>query len=230
MHARTVAAFDFDGTLLRRDSMMPFLRSVAGTVELAKALVAVAGPAANALLVDRGDRSGGRGAAKEQLFRRLLAGRTHADLVRAGQRFAHDLVGGQQLRADVYERWQHHLSAGHELVIVSASLQLYVDPLARLLGGAAGLGTRLLVGPDGRISGALDGPNCRGAEKVRRLTSWLGDTVPNGADPTDVFLYAYGDSAGDDELLRHADVGTRIGRRRLDSDGRLAPGGYRGSA
>jgi phosphatidylglycerophosphatase C len=214
-HGRTVAAFDFDGTLTRRDTLMPFLLEVCGPLAVARALAAVAGPAASALMVDLGERGGTghvRAAAKERLFVRLLAGKDEAELVTAGQRFAHKLIGSPGLRPDTYERWQQHLAERHEVVLVSASPQLYVDPLARLLGGEAGLGTRLQVGPDGRLTGRLDGPNCRGPEKVRRLDDWLRAT--GSPDPTAVTVYAYGDSAGDDELLRRANFGTRAGRVR----------------
>ena len=44
----------------------------------------------------------------------------------------------------------------------------------------------------------------RGPEKVRRLQAWLADAP--------VELWAYGDSAGDDELLAIADHPTRITR------------------
>jgi phosphatidylglycerophosphatase C len=54
----------------------------------------------------------------------------------------------------------------------------------------------------GRATGRLIGGNCRGPEKVRRLREWLG------AEPAE--LWAYGDSAGDDELLAFADHPTRL--------------------
>jgi phosphoserine phosphatase len=50
----------------------------------------------------------------------------------------------------------------------------------------------------------------RGAEKVRRLDEWLGATAP-GAGPA--FVWAYGDSSGDRELLARADQGIRVGGR-----------------
>ena len=51
------------------------------------------------------------------------------------------------------------------------------------------------------------GPNCRGAEKVRRLTDWLGGEAPGR-------LWAYGNSSGDRELLAAAHEPTWVGRRR----------------
>ncbi|MGA1052242.1 MAG: haloacid dehalogenase-like hydrolase, partial [Ilumatobacteraceae bacterium] len=61
--------------------------------------------------------------------------------------------------------------------------------------------TRLEIGGDGACTGRLDGPNCRGAEKVRRLTDWLES---DGLGLGEVTLWAYGDSSGDRELLAAA--------------------------
>jgi phosphatidylglycerophosphatase C len=91
-------------------------------------------------------------------------------------------------------RW--HQSQGHRVVVATASLELLVAPWARTVGVGDVLATRLEV-REGRVTGRLDGGNCRGAAKVERLRALLGDL--------DAFeLYAYGDSRGDRELLAAA--------------------------
>ncbi len=91
-------------------------------------------------------------------------------------------------------RW--HQSQGHRIVLVSASLELLVEPWARTVGIHDVLATRLEV-RDGRLTGRLHGRNCFGEEKVERLRALLGDLA--GVD-----LYAYGDGRGDRELLAAA--------------------------
>jgi phosphatidylglycerophosphatase C len=91
-------------------------------------------------------------------------------------------------------------------VLVSASPELYVAPIGRRLGFDAVLATRLEVGADGRLTGRLLGANCRGAEKVARLRQWRGDGL--------ALAYAYGDSAGDTEMLALAATAVRLARRR----------------
>jgi phosphoserine phosphatase len=59
-----------------------------------------------------------------------------------------------------------------------------------------------VVGPDCRCTGDLEGGNCRGPEKARRLARWL--------DGSAAHVVAYGDSAGDRELLAAADVGVWV--------------------
>jgi len=203
---RTVAAFDLDGTLTRRDTLLPFLLATAGPLAVTKGLVAVGLPLTQAVLVDSNSR---RGDMKSELLRRVLGGRDLEELRVAGQRYAHKLLA-TGLRETTLEQWRAHAAEGHDLVIVSASPELYVHPLAVLLGGI-GLGTRLQVRPDEKVSGEIEGLNCRGPEKVRRLDEWLRES--GSADPSTVEVYAYGDSSGDDDLLARATWSTRMGRR-----------------
>jgi phosphatidylglycerophosphatase C len=91
------------------------------------------------------------------------------------------------------------------VVLVSASLDVYLFPLGELLGVHGVLCTRLERDGGGALTGALVGANCRGPEKVARLEAWLLVEGLDGAT-----LWAYGDSAGDDELLARADHAQRV--------------------
>jgi len=153
-----------------------------------------------------------RDQAKEALLVRLLAGRDVAALAPVAEAFADEVVASH-LRPDTRARLEWHRDQGHELVIVSASPELYVVPLARRLGVDAVLATRLEVGADGRLSGRFAGRNCRGSEKPRRLREYL---QAGGAVVT---LFAYGDSRGDRELLAMAQNAVWVGRRPLPHPG-----------
>jgi phosphatidylglycerophosphatase C len=195
---RVVAAFDFDKTVSTRDNVVPFLRAAVGTPRLGWALVRTSPRLISAA---RDDRK--RDVAKAALVRRTLTGYDAARLTEVATRFADDVVH-RHLRADVIERVEWHRRQGHELVVVSASLATYLDLIANKLGFDAVLATELAVGDDGRLTGELAGPNVRGAEKVRRLDQWLGDGP--------AFVWAYGDSSGDRELLARADQPISVGR------------------
>jgi phosphatidylglycerophosphatase C len=119
------------------------------------------------------------------------------------------LIATSWLRPDTSARLAWHRSEGHRVVLVSASYEVYVGPLAAGLGVDAAA-TRLVVAADGTLTGALDGPNCRGAEKLVRLRAWQAAVGAEGAE-----LWAYGDSAGDDELLAAADHPVRVGDERI---------------
>jgi phosphatidylglycerophosphatase C len=195
---RTIAAFDFDGTMTRRDTLVPFLATIAGRRAVAAALATEAPRLAYAVS-GRGDRD----QAKVRVLRRVLAGREHADVVAAGRTFGARLVQ-TGISAEARDRVAWHRRAGHEIAIVSASLDVYLDEVAARLGVGHVLCTALEVDEDGRCTGGLRGPNCRGAEKVARLQTLL--------DGADVELWAYGNSGGDEQMLALAHHPVRVRR------------------
>lgn len=196
---RPIAAFDFDGTVTRRDTMMPFLRVVAGTRRVA---IAALGDLPRLALV--GLRVGDREAAKARMLRRLLAERSLDEVRAAGRTHAHAVLAGE-IRPVTRKRIAWHRDHGHELVLVSASLDVYLDVIGPELGFNRVLCTRLDA-RDGRLTGAMVGGNCRGPAKVARLRA----AYPN-LDRRD--LWAYGDSAGDRAMLAAADHAFWMTRR-----------------
>lgn len=207
-HRPVVAAFDVDGTLTRRDCVRPFLLRVGGAGAIVRAVVAA--PAATLRAVLRRDRD----LVKDVVVGGVLHGRDVAAVDEVAEEFAAH-VAASWLRDDVVERLRWHRSEGHAVVLVSASLGCYLRPLGRHLGVDAVLCAEVLE--DGaRYGRGLDGANCRRAEKVRRLDAWLAATMRQ-----DAVVWAYGDSAGDTELLARADRAHRIDRRRLPREGRV---------
>jgi phosphatidylglycerophosphatase C len=196
---RRVAAFDFDGTITQRDTLAGFLTFVGGRSALARASARRA-PAMVAGLRD----DVARDRAKEAVLGDVLRGRSEADLRAAGARYAALLPA--RYRLNTVERVSWHRHEGHELIIVSASLAYYLDPVADALGIGHVIGVEMATDGDGRLTGALAGPNVRGAEKAVRLQAWWADR------PADE-LWAYGNSSGDDALLALAHHPTWVGRR-----------------
>ncbi len=197
--ATGLAAFDFDGTLRRGDSLFPFLGLVAGRVA---ALSAIARGAARVIVrTRRVDRD----AIKDLTFRRLLTDRETDPLLKLAAEFGTGLTDG--LRPDVVARLRAHQQLGHRVVIVSASLTIYLQAVADHLG--CELVATNLNQVNGRFTGRIEGRNCRGAEKVVRLREVIGER------PDEV--WAYGDSHGDDEMLDWADHGVRVGRTEISA-------------
>ena len=194
---RPLAAFDLDGTLTRRDTLLPFLLRAVGRDRAYRALMVSSLPLARAAALG-GDH---RDRAKAAVLSRVLTGVPLAALAEAAESYA-DHVVGHGLRPDVQARVAWHRSEGHELVLVSASPELYVAPIGRRLGFDEVLATRLEVDAEGRLTGRLLGANCRGPEKVARLRAWRGDAL--------VLTYAYGDSPGDREMLALAATAVRV--------------------
>jgi phosphatidylglycerophosphatase C len=196
-----VAAFDFDGTLTNGGSTFGFLSAVAGRPAVVAASAALAPQLAVAALAGghRADR------AKERLFQRVLAGTAVDHLMEVATHYGPDHLDRHQ-RSDVRGRLDWHCRRGDRVVIVSASLEVYVKPAADRLGADGVVATRLqAIG--GVLTGRYDGANCRGHEKVRRLRLWIEEL---GTEPGRV--WCYGNSRGDLTMLRAADVGVNVGR------------------
>jgi len=187
-----VAAFDVDGTLTVRDCVRPFLVRVGGWGGITAAMARK--PAASLGAAVRRDRD----RVKELVVGGVLRGRKVAQVEAVGEQFA-EQVAADWLRADTVARLRWHQRMGHRIVLVSASLSPYLRPLGRTLGVDEVLCAEPLRDGD-HFADGLQGANCRAAEKVRRLEEWLAKS-----DLRDATVWAYGDSAGDRELLARAD-------------------------
>jgi phosphatidylglycerophosphatase C len=192
-----VAAFDFDGTLVPGDSLPRFLSSVLGRAAFAQALVL----AAPTMML--GYRRGGRDGSKAALLQQALAGQAAHHVAEVGAAFGAALA--DRIRPAMLERMAWHDGHGHRRVLVSASLAVYLEPFGQLTGFEQVIATRLETGDDGRLTGRLHGPNVRAGQKAIRLRELLGSAT--------VEMWAYGDSAGDREMLAMADHPTRVTRR-----------------
>jgi len=185
-----IVAFDFDGTLTVRDSFTAFLRWRAGPVRYLAGFVRLA-PAALAYLVHRD-----RGRIKAAAAREYLSGVPRRDLAAEAGEFA-ERFAPSLLRPDAVAAWERWRREPVRLVIVTASPELTVAPFAEALGADGLLGTRLAFDAQDRVTGAFEGLNCRGPEKVERLTAAFGPNLRLRA--------AYGDTAGDREMLAMAE-------------------------
>ena len=186
-----LAAFDLDGTLTRRDTMLAFCAFVlGGKLPLAWNMLRIA-PVLLAWKLGFATNQ----AAKEALLRVCFAGKTEQQLRSLGKAFGEQILPGL-LRPAGWARLEAHRAAGDAVVVVTASLDLWVEPWARAQGLEL-LSSKAEV-KEGKFTGKLAGQNCMGAEKVRRLEAWLGGHRPG-------LVVAYGDSKGDKEMLAWAD-------------------------
>ena len=214
---RRVAAFDFDGTLVDGDSLIPFLAWVSKLAaptplsappSLPKPIPARLGQAR--LLVRTGSamlsayRSGGRDAAKVAVLARTVKGLPVDQVASAGAAFGSHLA--TRVRPEMADKIRWHREQGHLTVLVSASLTAYLTTFASRVGIEKVVATELEVGADQRLTGKILGANVRGEEKARRLTEVIDEA--GGASE----LWAYGDSSGDDQMLAMADHPARVSR------------------
>lgn len=200
----TIAVFDVDGTLTVRDCVVPFTRTAVGTFGIFTAMLRQSKSVFTALI------SRDRDVIKSVLVKVAYTGLDAQKLEQQGISFA-DKVYSSWMRQDVARRYRWHQEQGHVVVLVSASLDTYLDPLGDLLEADAVLCSRLEV-IDGVLTGRLDGPNCRGQEKVSRITQWCQESQI----PFEAIEYAYGDSRGDLEMLAMATHSFYVAKDEID--------------
>ena len=186
-----IAVFDLDGTVTRRDTLLPYLRGWLrrhprrGSTWLALCALG------RYLCAGRD-----RGRLKSELIRRLMGGATEADVAAWSREFA-DGLGVNRLCPGALAALERHRRAGDRLVLLSASVDLYVPRI----GARFGFDETICTGVawrDGRLDGALTTPNRRAQEKVRCIES-LRSRFPGAA------IAAYGNSGSDLGHLRAVD-------------------------
>lgn len=187
-----VAAFDFDGTLTYGDSLLPFLQFVTGTSTTIKNLL-LETPDVVQYLLGKLDRQG----LKEALLTRFFKNKTLIEMQKYGEQYANQFLP-KMLRPEGAKRIGWHINQGHRCVLISANLDIYLNPWGKKMGFQDIIASRVEFSPEEKMTGHLIGLNCRGPEKVRRLTEVVGPR-------TEYILYAYGDSKGDRELIDSAD-------------------------
>lgn len=187
-----VAAFDFDGTMTYRDSLLPFLCYSNGTA-VTSCQLTLEIPHFTGFMLGLTSRQ----TVKERILTRCLAGQPLEQVQNLGKAFAKEKLD-KLIKPEALARLLWHLSFGHRCILISANLDVYLEPWAKNAGFDDIICSQCEVSPQGTLTGRLQGANCWGPEKLRRLNELLG--------PREGYtLYAYGDSRGDQELLSIAD-------------------------
>ena len=185
-----IAIFDFDGTITRRDSLADFIRFSRGWFRMAAGAV-VLGP----VLIRYALGILGNKEAKERVLKYFFAGMPAGHLKELGTRYALMRIP-RIVRASAMDRIRWHQEQGHRVLIVTASPALWLKPWCDR--EEIELIATQLEEADGTITGNLAGANCYGAEKAARLKQEIDFSAVE-------YVYAYGDSHGDDEMLALAD-------------------------
>lgn len=185
------AFFDFDNTLARGDSVVPFLLYA---VRKGKAPKRQLFRAAWGYLTQLGrPEKGSR--AKEHTFS-FIKGKSPEELDDLARDFFREEVTPRLFEDAIAELWQLK-SSGHTVVVVSASADLYMHLLPEVLPVDAVLSTHCVT-ENGVYTGKVEA-NCKGEEKPGRIARWLAQ---NHLELDRENSCAYGDSFSDAPMLR----------------------------
>lgn len=141
--------------------------------------------------------------AKQYTLKNFVNGMSIEELYEYGDQFCHRVIP-KLLRQSAMSKLRWHQSKGHRCILVSASLDVYLEPWAKQHNFDDLLCTRLAISNDGKVNGKLDGNNCYGTEKLKRINDHNYSLGPN--------TYAYGDSKGDHPLLTRVENGFLLRR------------------
>lgn len=186
---------DFDGTLTRGDTLLHFLRFAAGPLAWLRAMVLV--PTCFLGLFLSGSWSKDR--AKETLLAIFFKGQTRRDLEATGLAFSNQVLP-VLLRQALLTQLLNRLQQGEQVVVVSASLDIWIKPFCQNHGFNL-LCTELEFEKSGaspdempRFTGRFAVPNCNREEKARRVRTVY---------PLEQFdrIIAYGNSTGDEAMF-----------------------------
>lgn len=155
-----LAVFDLDGTVTRRDTFLPYLSGWLQRHPERRRWPALAGALWRYFTAGRD-----RGRLKSELLQRWMAGAPRAEVDDWSRAFVDALDHGR-LCPGALAAIARHRAAGDRLVLLSASVDLYVPLIAARLGFDESICTGV-AWRDGRLEGSLTTPNRRGGEKLR---------------------------------------------------------------
>ena len=190
----TIHAFDFDGTLTRRDTLLEFIRYVKGNKEF---LIGFLKHLHLLIMMKLGIMPNWK--TKRIIFQYFFGGMTLEKFNEYCEKFAKEKAS--LLRKKGMVAVNKAVMDGDQVVIISASIENWVEPFFRfqVSNHINIIGTKIQV-VDGKLTGRFLTKNCYGEEKVRRL-------LEQYPDRKEYKLVAYGDSRGDHALLDFADEG-----------------------
>ena len=184
---KNIAFFDFDGTITTKDTLFYFIYNSFSPIELLKKTI-LSLPFFIAYKLKLLSDS----LAKEKIFTIFFKNMSYDDFVSRCENFCKNSLDSL-IRAEVLKKILSHQKNGDKVVIVSASIENWIIPWAKKYDIEV-ISTKIEV-LNGRLTGRFSTKNCYGIEKVNRIKQRF--------DLKDYKkIYAYGDSKGDEEMLK----------------------------
>lgn len=190
---KTLALFDFDGTITTKDTFTSFVKFYHGNAKFAAGF-AFFSPLLVLMKLGLYDNE----LVKNMVFSYFFKGENEHDFNEKCRAFCTTKLPSL-IREGALEQINSHSENDDEIVIVSASPQNWIIPWAKPLGIDV-ISTQIAI-EDGKLTGMLGSKNCYGPEKVVRIKK---EIVLSDYDQ----IEAYGDSRGDKEMFEIANKST----------------------
>ncbi|MHA3105406.1 HAD family hydrolase [Acinetobacter sp. ANC 3791] len=196
---KTLALFDFDGTLCLSDSFTQFIFYTLSKRHIIrqgiKILPWIQGYYLNLYPAH---------AMRTKLYNQMFSQQNLQEIESLASEYSRELL--DHLNPVILAQLKQHQDLGHEVAIVSASLDLYLQPIAQYLN------VRLICTETEKQQNILTGqyasPDCSGEQKkLRILDSYNLENYDQ--------IYAYGNSHEDKQMLSLAHYPFMVGKDRL---------------
>ena len=186
---KSIAFFDFDGTITKKDSMLEFARFCSGTIAYVAGMCLIS-PWLIAMKIGLVNTK----IAKEKLITYFLKN-TPVEVFNKDCISFTEKVIPFLIKEDALATIKKYQAENIPVIIVSASAENWIAPWC-VKNNLKLIGTQLEI-KDDKITGKLNGENCNENEKVSRIKKLF-----NLADYDNI--YCYGDSDGDKMMLQLA--------------------------
>lgn len=183
---KSIAFFDFDGTITYKDTLFEIIKYQKGSLALYIGLLKLS-PwlIAFKLQLISNDK------AKQKLLTHFFKDTQLADFQNKCDAFIAEKLPGL-IRHQALQQIKEHLQNNTLVVVVSASALNWVEGWCRQ-NNIICIATKLEV-REGKLTGKIEGKNCHGAEKVNRIKAhFILDAYET--------ISAYGDTKGDKPML-----------------------------
>ena len=186
-----IAFFDFDGTITTRDTLFEFIRFCKGNIRFYLGIF-INSPMIIAYKL--GIIPNWK--AKEYLLSYFFKGSPEDDILEKGRDFSKHVIPSI-IRQEALNEIEKHKSKNTKIVVVTASFSIWIKPWCDSLNLEL-IATEYEVIKK-VISGKIQGINCHGPEKVKRIKKRFD--LKNFS-----LVYAYGDEKSDLPMLSLADI------------------------
>ena len=193
---KVIAAFDFDGTITKKDTLLEFIKFSRGKWRFYGGFLLI-----SPLLVAMKLKIYPNWEVKQRFFSYFFKGVSIETFNHWGKEFSLEIE--KVLRHQAIEKLAFHKKQGDKIIIISASIENWIRPWAEKANIDTIIATKIETDKNGLLTGSFLTKNCYGQEKVNRLLAEFPKR-------NEYRLVAYGDSHGDKELIDFADNGYYI--------------------
>ena len=184
----TLALFDFDGTITTDDSLIKFIRFVVGDVKTAWGMMVL-----SPMLLAYKLKLIPNYKAKQMMLSYFFKGMDEQRFLKVAEEYSLKHID-TILRPKAMEKIAWHKAQGHTVVVVSASIECWLKSWCNK-NDLELIATQLEISDV--VTGKLLSKNCYGVEKVNRIREKYDLNQYE-------YIYAYGNSSGDKEMLELA--------------------------